>query len=101
MKLPTFSDMRTETPSFGHSAPGREFHRLDGANKRVQGQHPKSGPIRFVRRNNAKAQTWKKQLRSIGHRARLHGNELRLWSSCGQEGDDLSDSVCRRTWRNI
>src|ERR1035441_2684876 len=58
-------------------------------------------PIQFVRRNNAKAETWKKQLRSLGHRARLHGNELRLWSGCGQKGDDLSDSVCRRTWRNV
>src|ERR1039458_2877383 len=39
MKLPTFSDMRTETPSFALSALGREFHRLDGANNSVQGQH--------------------------------------------------------------
>ena len=29
-------------------------------------------------RNNAKAQTWKKQSGSLGHRARLHGNELWL-----------------------
>jgi aryl-alcohol dehydrogenase-like predicted oxidoreductase len=39
MKLPTFLDMRTETPSFALSALGREFHRLAGANNSVQGQH--------------------------------------------------------------
>ena len=39
MKLPTFSDMRTETPSFALFALGREFRRLAGANNSVQGQH--------------------------------------------------------------
>src|SRR5882724_4330511 len=38
MKLPTFSDTRTETPSFALSAPGKEFHPLAGANNSVQGR---------------------------------------------------------------
>src|ERR1700685_1752399 len=32
-----------------------------------------------LRRNNAKTQTWKKQLRSFSSRPRLHGHELLLW----------------------
>src|SRR5271166_4233347 len=31
---------------------------------------------------NAEAQTWKQQSGSLGHRTRLHGNELRLRSGC-------------------
>jgi hypothetical protein len=42
-QLPTFSDMRTETPSFALSALGREFHRLDGASNSVQGRHRNRG----------------------------------------------------------
>src|SRR5882724_8146396 len=38
MKLPIFSDTRTETPSFALSALGKEFHPLAGANNSVQGQ---------------------------------------------------------------
>ncbi|HMJ23184.1 MAG TPA: aldo/keto reductase [Terriglobales bacterium] len=44
MKLPTFSDMRTETPSFALFALGREFRRLAGANNSVQGQHLNRNP---------------------------------------------------------
>jgi aryl-alcohol dehydrogenase-like predicted oxidoreductase len=38
MKLPTFSDTRTETPSFVRSALGKEFHPLAGASNSVQEQ---------------------------------------------------------------
>src|SRR2546425_1995626 len=38
MKLPAFSDTRTETPSFALSALGKEFHRLDGGNNSVRRQ---------------------------------------------------------------
>src|SRR2546425_8445576 len=48
---------------------------------------------------NAKAQT--QQFGSLGHRARLHGNELWLRSGCRQAGDDLADPVRRRTWRHV
>jgi mannose-6-phosphate isomerase-like protein (cupin superfamily) len=44
---------------------------------------------RFERRNNAKAQTWKKQFGSFGNRTWLHGNELWLRSCRRQAGDDL------------
>src|SRR6058998_1493632 len=51
----------------------------------------KQGPIyKEEGQSNEKAQTWKKQSGSVGHRPRLHGNELRLWSGCGQKGDGLS-----------
>jgi hypothetical protein len=39
MKLPTFLDTRTETPSFALSARGKEFQRLAGANNSVQRRH--------------------------------------------------------------
>src|SRR5438309_6691140 len=42
------------------------------------------------RRNNAKAQTRKKQCGSFGPGARLHGNEHVLWSASRQAADDLS-----------
>src|SRR5947207_15264381 len=51
--------------------------------------------------NNAEAQTWKKQLRGLGSRIGLHGNELWPRSACGQERDDLSDPVSGRTRRHI
>src|SRR5690349_1989911 len=35
MKLPTFSDMRTQTPLFARSAPGKEFHPRAGAKNTV------------------------------------------------------------------
>src|SRR3989449_1959688 len=38
MKLPTFSDTRTETPSFALSALGKEFHPLAGAKTSVRRQ---------------------------------------------------------------
>src|SRR5438128_3485781 len=38
MKLPTFSDTRTATPSFVLSAPGKEFRPLAGAKSSVQEQ---------------------------------------------------------------
>src|SRR5437879_2685958 len=53
------------------------------------------------RRNNAKAQTRKQQSGSLGDRARLHGNELRLRSGWRQEGDDCPYTACRRTGRHI
>jgi aryl-alcohol dehydrogenase-like predicted oxidoreductase len=46
-------------------------------------------------------QTWKQQLRSVGSRARLHGNEHLLWSACEQAGNDLAASISHRTWRHI
>ena len=39
MKLPTSTDMRTQTPSFVPSAPGKELHPLAGANSSVQKQY--------------------------------------------------------------
>src|SRR3984893_16928031 len=39
MKLPTFLDTRTETPSFALSALGKESHPPVGANNSAQGQH--------------------------------------------------------------
>jgi aryl-alcohol dehydrogenase-like predicted oxidoreductase len=45
MKLPTFSDMRTETLSFALSVLGRESHRLAGAKNSVQGQRPNQIPL--------------------------------------------------------
>src|SRR6266704_1493094 len=53
------------------------------------------------RRNNAKAQTWKTQLGCFGSRARLHGNELFLWSTSRQAGDDHSSPGSRGTRHNI
>src|SRR3989442_13213225 len=50
MKLPTFSDMRTATASCALSALGREFHRLDGGNNSVRGQHRNWAP--FTRRKD-------------------------------------------------
>src|SRR5215468_3369677 len=50
---------------------------------------------------NANAQTWEKQFGSVGDRARLHGNELCLWPSPGQERDDFIDSGGRRARRHI
>src|SRR5450631_820376 len=38
----------------------------------------KADGISRCRRNNAKAQTWKKQLGSFGSRVRVHGHELFL-----------------------
>ncbi len=40
-------------------------------------------------RGNEKTQTRKKQSGSLGYWARLHGNELWLWSGRRQAGDDL------------
>ena len=53
------------------------------------------------RRNNAEAQTWKKQLGSFGPRPRLHGNELFLRPARRQAGDDLSSSDGRGTRHHI
>src|SRR6267143_3832542 len=45
MKLPTFSDTRTETPSFPLFALGKESHPPAGARSSVQEQHRNWGPI--------------------------------------------------------
>src|SRR6266496_3709274 len=50
----------------------------------------------FRRRSNAEAQTWKERPRSLGSRARLHGNEFRLRSGQRQAGDDLCYPGSRR-----
>src|SRR5438552_18191670 len=39
------------------------------------------------RRHNAEAQTWKEQLRSLGSRIGLHGNELWFRPTCRQAGE--------------
>src|SRR5260370_22224094 len=52
-------------------------------------------------RNNAKTQTWKKQLGSFWYRARLHGNELWLRPRWRQTGDDLGHPGGRGTRRHI
>src|SRR5206468_2448905 len=57
--------------------------------------------ISLPRRNNAKAQTWKKQSGSLCSRTRLHGNEFFLWSASRQAGDDHSDPGSRGTRRHI
>src|SRR6266478_1301223 len=57
--------------------------------------------ISLPRRNNEKAQTWKKQSGSLCSRTRLHGNELWLRSGRRQEGNDLADSDGSRTRRHI
>src|SRR5207302_10765289 len=48
--------------------------------------------LNSCRRKNAKAQTWKEQPGGFGSRARLHGNDVCLWSTCGQERDDQASS---------
>src|SRR5438552_17674096 len=53
--------------------------------------------LRLEARSNAEAQTWKEPLGSVSAGARLHGHELRLRSGGGQAGDDLADSLGRRT----
>src|SRR5437879_9496298 len=50
MRLPTFSDTRTETPSFALSALGKEFHPLAGAKTSVRRQPRNRG--QFTRRKN-------------------------------------------------
>src|SRR6185312_13374244 len=55
----------------------------------------------FARGQNAEAQTWKEQSRSVGDRTRLHGTELRLWTRCGQAGRNQADSVGGRAWRDV
>src|SRR3989454_3855642 len=50
MKLPTFSDTRTETPSFALSALGKEFHPLAGAKTSVRRQ-PRN-KAQFTRRKD-------------------------------------------------
>src|SRR2546427_1938330 len=57
--------------------------------------------LRVEARSNAEAQTWKEQRRSVSVRARLHGHELRLRSGWRQAGDDLADSLGRRTRRHV
>jgi aryl-alcohol dehydrogenase-like predicted oxidoreductase len=42
------------------------------------------------RRNNAEAQTWKKQLGSFGSRLRLHGNELFGYGPAGDKQEMIS-----------
>src|SRR5208282_4922520 len=42
---------------------------------------------------NAEAQTWKQQSGSLGHRTRLHGNELRLRSGCRQTGTAMKPYI--------
>src|SRR5438445_12460068 len=50
MRLPTFSDTRTETPSFALSALGKEFHPIAGAKTSVRRQPRNRG--QFTRRKN-------------------------------------------------
>src|SRR5256712_9697079 len=45
MKLPTYSDMRTQAPSFALSALGKEFHPLAGAKNSGQRQRRKRRPF--------------------------------------------------------
>src|SRR6266404_6028151 len=97
MKLPTFSDTRTETPSFALFALGKESHPPAGARSSVQEQHRNWAQFVRRRRSNEKTQTWKKQSGSVGHRARLYGNELWLRSRWRQAGHDLTDSSGIRT----
>src|SRR6202022_436766 len=52
-------------------------------------------------RNNAEAQTWKKQFGSLGYRAGLHGNELWLRSGRRKARDDLGHPGGRGTRRHI
>jgi hypothetical protein len=55
----------------------------------------------LTRIQNAKAQTWKKQSGSLGHRAGLHGNEFFLRAAQGQAGDDRPASGGRGTRRHV
>ena len=48
-----------------------------------------------------KRTTGKQQPGSLGHRARLHGHELRLRPGHGQAGGHLADPVGRRTRRHV
>jgi len=48
--------------------------------------------------NNGKTQAWKKQSRSLGSRARLHGNERELRAAPGPTGNDCSHSGGRGPW---
>src|ERR1017187_6103928 len=50
---------------------------------------------------NAKAQTWKERPGGFGSWARLHGNELFLWSAQRQAGDDVSNPGGRGTRRHV
>src|SRR5580700_9709740 len=50
-------------------------------------------------RNNAETRTWKKQIGGLGSRPRLHGDELLLWPTQRQAGDDATAS-CRRGSRH-
>ena len=59
-----------------HRHPGgarRQGRRLDGA-----GQRRAVSDADQKEKDDAKAQTWKQRPRSLGHRPRLHGDELRL-----------------------
>src|SRR3984893_13495812 len=59
MKLLTFLDTRTETPSFVRSARGKEFHPPAGAKNIVQGQH--RNRAHSVSRSNLKGEAMKKR----------------------------------------
>src|SRR5579863_1991417 len=87
--------MRMEIRSFELSAPGKGYRPRAGANSSGQRLHPKWAKSDFIRRNNAKAQTWKKQSGSFGDRPRLHGNELRLRPRRGQTTRDFCDPCGR------
>src|SRR5713226_5779805 len=69
--------------------------------------HPLDGPASLTTyraifgEDNAKAQTWKQQSGSLGHRARLHGTELWLRSGGRSTDGNLADPVGRRAWRYI
>src|SRR5207302_6977683 len=104
-KIRTSDRNRQRIGSIGKAQPNRHSVSLEWAgwtSETAEG-HSHPGPPDFATKgnHNAKTQTRKKQSRSLSPRARLHGNELFLWPTQRQAGDDLCSACRRGTWRHI
>ena len=86
-------------PAMGRHVP----RRMARPTRRAVARHAGRGSrTRLTRKgSHEEERVGKERSRGLGHRARLHGDELRLRSGRGQEGDDRAHPDSRRARRHV